>query len=174
MRWILVPAVAVLAVSGCGERQPPPVEPPPPVAEKPFVSPVPPEPVVYDLERFHKVVLAGDADQVRAAIAQDAELARKLDSQKRTALHLAATSGRLTVAELVLAEGVDVNATDQDGYTALHLAAQFGHFKMVQWLIAHGAQINTQDRFGNTPLRDASSARHRDVADLLLHHGAAK
>jgi cytohesin len=42
-------------------------------------------------------------------------------------LHYAAYGGHKEIAELLIAEGADVNAKDEDGVTPLHEAALWGH-----------------------------------------------
>jgi ankyrin repeat protein len=87
----------------------------------------------------------------------------------------------VTAAKLLLAHGVDVNATNSNGQTALHGAAQSGWNTFVQLLADHGAMLTVKDHFGSTPLDVAegkvgSSGRpgvggggevHKDTAALL-------
>ena len=87
----------------------------------------------------------------------------------------------ISAAKLLLAAGVDVNATNNNGQTALHGAAQSGWNGFVQLLADHGAALGAKDRFGSTPLDVASgkvgtSGRpgvgaggeaHKDTAALL-------
>lgn len=73
-----------------------------------------------------------------------------------TPLHLAARTGQKTVAELLLADGADVNAADESDETPLHLAAASGHLDMVLLLISHGANVNALDEDDATPLDGAS------------------
>jgi ankyrin repeat protein len=87
----------------------------------------------------------------------------------------------IAAAKLLLAHGVDVNATNSNGQTALHGAAQSGWNSFVQLLADHGATITIKDRFGSTPLDVAegkvgSAGRpgvggggevHKDTAALL-------
>ncbi|MEJ0008656.1 MAG: ankyrin repeat domain-containing protein [Steroidobacteraceae bacterium] len=87
----------------------------------------------------------------------------------------------ISAAKLLLAAGVDVNATNNNGQTALHGAAQSGWNGFVQLLADHGAALDAKDRFGSTPLDIASgkvgtSGRpgvgaggevHKDTAALL-------
>ena len=49
---------------------------------------------------------------------------------------LAASHGRLRMANMLLAAGADVNIQDEDGSTALMCAAEHGHVEMVRLLLA--------------------------------------
>jgi hypothetical protein len=86
-----------------------------------------------------------------------------------TPLHLAAGTGQKTVAELLLADGADVNAADESDETPLHLAAASGHLDMVLLLISHGANVNALDEDDATPLDGASGMGMR--AWLLFFGG---
>ena len=71
------------------------------------------------------------------------------------------------MAELLIANGADVNAKDIDGWTPLRKAAFYGHREIVELLIANGADVNAKDDEGRTPLDEAAG----EIADLLRKHG---
>ena len=75
---------------------------------------------------------------------------------------------------ILISEGADVNAKDNDGDTPLHFAAETGDKGIVELLIAKGADINAQDEFGITPLHEAAQYEygHKDVVELLVTKGA--
>lgn len=88
-----------------------------------------------------------------------------------TPLHYAARYGHKDVAELLLAEGADVNAKDDFAHTPLHHAAQAPIQRSaatVELLIAHGADANAKDYFVKTPLHYAAISGDAFVAELLL------
>ena len=95
-----------------------------------------------------------------------------------TPLHYAARYGHKDVAELLLAEGADVNAKDDFAHTPLHHAAQAPIQRSaatVELLIAHGADANAKDYFVKTPLHYAAQSptnRSAATAELLLANGA--
>ena len=60
------------------------------------------------------------------------------------------------VAELLLANGADVNTKDYDGNTPLHWTSFNGHVEVTELLLANGADINTRNDKGNTPLDRAN------------------
>jgi len=54
-------------------------------------------------------------------------------------LHLAARNGDKDIAELLILNGANVNATDEKGTNPLNLAEQEGHGEVVVLLIKNGA-----------------------------------
>ena len=119
---------AILAV-GCGREtamQPPPSEAPAvePVVVKPVAEVIPPEPPppspavsIWDAARD------GDIEAVRGNIEAGANLDEPDvgDPLKPTPLHCAVASGHKAVAELLVTQGVAINAKRADGLTALDI-----------------------------------------------------
>ncbi len=118
-----------------------------------------------------------------------------------TVLHEAAFKGHLLVAEYLLANGGDVNATDSYQSTPLYHAARSGHKRVVELLLSKGANpslgaylplhaaaergfigvaevlhANKADvnavRQGKTALHMAIQERNFPIAELLLKNGA--
>jgi Ankyrin repeats (many copies) len=96
-----------------------------------------------------------------------------VDECRRTALHMAAERGHVSVLErLVCAFGdrLDVNAKDHWGTTALHWAAHRGDASVVERLVcAFGDRLdmNATDKWGTTALDLANARMHTSVARLL-------
>ena len=72
-----------------------------------------------------------------------------------TPLHEAALSGRFFTIHLLLADGANVNAWNEDGLTPLHQAALFGNMASVQTLLVGGAGADVRSKDGFTPLHMA-------------------
>ncbi|KAH6908137.1 ankyrin repeat-containing domain protein [Coprinopsis sp. MPI-PUGE-AT-0042] len=87
-----------------------------------------------------------------------------------TALMAFAWAGIASAIPRVLKQpGVDVNATEDEGYTALAFAAKQGHDSVVRILVeVHGRDINTRNYRGWTPLMMASRRGHVDAVRTLL------
>ncbi len=66
----------------------------------------------------------------------------------RTLLHYAAEEGHKEMAELLMAEGANVNAKDNWGSTPLLPAADWGRKEVVALLISNGADVNAKDNCG--------------------------
>jgi ankyrin repeat protein len=84
---------------------------------------------------------------------------------------------------LLIDEGVDVNAHDDEGFTALMYASgEVGWYRrnvnpevvqeIVNLLIEEGADVNAQGVRGETALDLANLSGHKEVAELLKEAGA--
>ena len=94
-------------------------------------------------------------------------------NEKVKALGSAAYRGHAGVVELLISEGVNVNAKDKGAETALHKAAVAGQNEMVELPIAEGADVNAQAMRGGgmTPLDMAIHLNKTETADILRKHG---
>jgi cytohesin len=87
-------------------------------------------------------------------------------------IRLAAREGNIEAVKQHLADGVDVNAKQKDGFTPLSLAAFNDHKEIVELLIAKGADVNVKDKYDGTPLHTAAANGHKEIAELLIAKGA--
>lgn len=89
-----------------------------------------------------------------------------------SALYYACHAGLVGSVKLLLARGVDVNATGGRYGTALEAAASQGHADVVKMLLLNGADVNqTAGDYGNA-LQGACAYGHHSCAEILLQHGA--
>lgn len=124
-------------------------------------------------QRFRFDVSTGKINKVRETLKSNPGFVNKVQPGWGTALHEAARSGRAKIAELLLADGADVNAKDGQGDTPLQVAIAWGgHENVVKVLIAHKADINSRDNDGNTPLWSAAARGYTNIIALLLRNGA--
>lgn len=59
------------------------------------------------------------------------------------------------MVQILIANGANVNAADQDGCTPLHCAAHNGHKEIAELLLDKGANIDAVDKVKITPLHAA-------------------
>ncbi|XP_026807358.1 kinase D-interacting substrate of 220 kDa B-like isoform X3 [Rhopalosiphum maidis] len=94
------------------------------------------------------------------------------DDNGATALHYAATKGKLQFLRELINHGSDVNIEDNDNWTALICAAKEGHTDICAELLDHGADIEHRDMGGWTSLIWSSYCGYPNLANFLLDRGA--
>ncbi|MGI9626157.1 MAG: ankyrin repeat domain-containing protein [Longimicrobiales bacterium] len=132
-----------------------------------WLSAVPLESPVAD------AAMRGDAVEVEALIQQGLDV-NAPQGDGMTALHWAAESGRVEIADLLLTAGAATNGlTRNGGYTPLHLAARNGRTSVVESLLEAGADATAATSSGNsTPLHLAAAIGDVQSVVLLLDHSA--
>ena len=139
-------------------------------------------------ESIHEAAEDGNIEAVKQHIAAGTDVNAK-DKYGESPLLFAATFGHKEIAELLIANGADVNTKiDKIGMTPLHIATGQGYKEIVELLIAkgadvnakveitelliaNGADVNAKDVGGKTPLDWAIRRHHHEIADLLRNHG---
>jgi len=76
-----------------------------------------------------------------------------------------ASLGDVEQVEQLLAEGIDPNQTDDDGYSALQAAAENDHLAVVKLLVGKGANVAYKGEY--TALQLAEMAEHSEVIAYL-------
>ena len=90
----------------------------------------------------------------------------KQDSHKPAIL--AAKSSCLAMVELMIQQGCDLNARDEDGWNALHFASSRGHYQIIERLLAGDLSAKAVTSRKETPLHLAVKGGHFAVAERLL------
>lgn len=70
----------------------------------------------------------------------------------------------LEIVKLLLANGANVNAIDNDGNTPLHYVR---NVEIAKLLVEAGANINAKNEFGHTSLYYAKRSQQKEVIDYL-------
>ena len=96
------------------------------------------------------------------------------DPFNRTELHYAAMEGSPDDVRRCLANGIDLNARDKEGFTPLHFTAMHGRPANASVLLDAGAEVDPQDGWGNTPLARAlfHEKNCEEMVALLRSRGA--
>jgi len=113
---------------------------------------------------------SGDIDELRLLLKSNPSLVKSTDQYGFTALHGAAGEEDTQVVDLLLTNGADINAKNNDGVSPIHVAV---YPRMAAYLITKGADINLPSSNGDTPLHTfAAEAEGLDVMEVLLKAGA--
>ena len=111
-----------------------------------------------------KMVVFGDAHMIEWMLAKHPSLDIQ-DNNGWTALHFAAQSQELEVAEKLLRAGAAVDTQDAYGSTPLWRAAfeSRGRGEMIKLLLANGANAVLRNHSGSSPLELANTIANFDV-----------
>ncbi|XP_059382205.1 ankycorbin [Carassius carassius] len=121
-------------------------------------------------ERLLSAVEHGEADKVTSLLSKKGACPTKLDSEGKSALHVAATRGQAECLAVILAHGADVSLQDTSGFTALHLAAKNNHSECVKKLLQTKCVVDALDSSGRTALHHAAASGDTMIVQLLCEH----
>ena len=122
---LLITTIAAVLLVGCGESQ----SPEPPTVKAPDIS-------------IHDAVDSGNIKVVKQHLAAGTDVNAKLAHGQGgiTPLHAAAVGGRKEIAELLIAEGADVNVKNIVGDTPLDWAIGLKRTEIADLLRKHGGK----------------------------------
>ncbi len=128
----------------------------------------------------HLAVLQENLPAVKEMLDIDQDVNARTAPTQKTPLHLAARTGTVEMARILLRRGAELNARDHWGMTPLHEAAEAGRPDMVDFLLTMGANSRAQDFWGFTPFHslvwksadfDHPRQQHAMAARVMLRHG---
>ena len=117
--------------------------------------------------------MRGDLEAVRTLLRRGADV-NAAQGDGMTALHWAAETGHLELAEMLIYAGANLGAVTRIGdYAPLHLASKAGHPSVVEALLSAGADPGARTSTGEaTALHFAAAAGSAGAVVALLEHGA--
>ncbi|KAM5264284.1 ankycorbin isoform 3-T3 [Ctenodactylus gundi] len=121
-------------------------------------------------DRLLQAVENGDVEKVASLLGKKGASATKLDSEGKTAFHLAAAKGHVECLRVMVTHGVDVTAQDTAGHSALHLAAKNGHHECIKKLLQSKCPAESIDSSGKTPLHYAAAQGCLQAVQVLCEH----
>ncbi|XP_066458560.1 ankycorbin isoform X2 [Eleutherodactylus coqui] len=121
-------------------------------------------------ERLLQAVDHGELDKVSTILGKKGVVATKLDSEGKSAFHLAATKGNADCVRIILMHGVDIAAQDISGHSVLHLAVKHNHIECIKRLLQAKCPIEGADNLGRTCVHYAAVNGSVPVLQLLCDH----
>jgi uncharacterized protein len=113
--------------------------------------------------------MLGEREQVEAFLRADPFANDAKGAHDFPVMFYPAISGRIDIAELLLAYRASVS-TGEGTSTPLHGAAMFGQKEMIIWLLNHSAPLYALNYDNKTPLEVAMENGHEDIVSLLEQH----
>jgi len=165
MKHLLITTIAAVLLVGCGNSQQ--SAPPQETKPEPQTAKVPDIPI-------HEAAGDGNIEAVKQHLAAGTDVDEI--TLEQTPLLTATYYGYKEIAELLIANGADVNFRSQFlvGTTPLHAAASEGYKDIVKLLIANGANVNAKESLPSrrTPLYGAIQDGHKEIVQMLITNGA--
>ncbi len=93
------------------------------------------------------------------------------DKSGKTALHRAASSGKIDIIQLLLNNNADIDSLDVNHYTPLHFAAENDKMEIVKFLLQQGANFNVKNKEGKSPfelIENQSSRLLGSINELFI------
>ncbi len=122
----------------------------------------------FRFETLHSLIKKSDIVSLRREL--DSGISPNLSNQfSWTLLMLAALEGKLSIGELLILRGAEVNATNDFGETALSLAAHRCHTRFMRSLLANGASTHCHPHGSSLErwLRSSSGLQQEKIASIL-------
>ena len=114
--------------------------------------------VVPDHSPIFESARKGSVDEVKEMFATGKATAKDVTRFGITLLHTASKPGNEEVVQLLIQEGAEINASDEDGETPLHRALEFNNnYNVARKLIENGADLANKTTEGGTPLHNSFS-----------------
>ncbi|TDK39550.1 ankyrin repeat domain-containing protein [Rhizobium deserti] len=123
-----------------------------------------------DVETFHRAVETGDVPMVMAMLQAEPKLATSSGAFGFQPMNLQDLYFEPAIFRMLIANGADVNAANDEGITLLHIIADPAP---VAEVVAAGGNLEARDKDGRTPLLvNMTEPDREDVIEALIEAGA--
>ena len=121
---------------------------------------------------IHVAAINGHVDCLSAILTRDPGSSARMDYSCRTPLHLASEKGKITCVKLLINDGADVDALDNDERCPLYGAAALGRVTCCKMLLEAGCNVNQADSSNVSSLFIASECGNTKTIEVLLDYNA--
>lgn len=87
-------------------------------------------------------------------------------------LDVLAFNGHLSVAEILIFGGANINCAGLDGFTPLGIAVERGQFLLAKLLLGKRTQMWPTSTTNCPPLCSTVLNRHKPLVEFIIEHGA--
>lgn len=108
---------------------------------------------------------------VRELVNKNPALVKFKEENGFTALHIAATAGRVDIIEFLLSQGADLEGRTAGGQTPLFQTVPLAARDAFLYLLSRGADINLRDNDGRSILQFALNWQRPVMIETILGHG---
>jgi len=108
----------------------------------------------------------GNLEAIKQHVSAGTDINTREPYGRSTPLIVAAAFGQTEAAALLIENGADVNAVNNEGATPLHAAAFFGRTDTVKLLLAKGADVNAENNKGQTPLDTVAGQWNQELEGI--------
>ncbi|EAY18073.1 ankyrin repeat protein, putative [Trichomonas vaginalis G3] len=124
-----------------------------------------------DIECFYNAIGSHNNEFAKFLISNAANVEALCDG--KTLLHVAVENDCIETAEILLANGININdSTSEEDCTQIYFAVCNRNKKMVEILISHGADLNLEMTSKTNLLQKTIELYEPAILDILLTHGA--
>lgn len=121
----------------------------------------------------YSAIALGKRKRVEDELDRSPAWAKSVDGRGFTPLHWAVRHHDLSIVQLLISRGADLNAIDADGYTPLRYAIQFDYLDVLNELIKAGCDLRVLDKSGTSAMDSAVLAGKKDLVVILHKAGAS-
>ena len=122
----------------------------------------------HDATPFFLAVNEGDERIAQLLIDRGEAYCSRKPTSNITALHMACFHGMFDIAVYLIANGLDPNASTDEGFTPVHIVAQMGYFTLFLLLILADGNLTATKSGGFTPLHFAAQNGHLQIVKAIL------
>jgi hypothetical protein len=113
----------------------------------------------------------GNIEAIKQHVSAGTDLNAKEPNGSSTPLIVAAILGQTEATELLIENGANLNARNNDGITALHAAAFFCHTETVKLLLEKGIEVNAKNIRGETAIDTVAAPWSKELEGLYRYIG---
>jgi len=129
--------------------------------------------MIWDATPLMVASYIGNEEIVKLLIKHGADLNKVNSRDGLTALHIASLQNKLSVIEILISNGMDVNVKDLENKTALIYAIEKNNREIVEYLLKNNAKLPEENEIMNQVIHPAVLYGFQDLAGEIMKKGAS-